>query len=215
MTRQETTCATEIEFGASLRGTLEGKPSVGAALVSHGAGGNKNTPLLVRTCQRLNELGFLTLRWDFGYINSGGAPSAGGKREIPEMSQAIECLQDRAGDLPLVLIGKSFGARVSTYLAQDRDDIAGFVFYGLPLVGMGKNAKPRDWSHLGRLPGKILFVTGDKDKLCPLDELRKAQSLMSNPFSSQVVPGDHSFKPRGEDAALNACIDWIKQNFTW
>jgi len=205
----------KIAFCEANEGIVQGAPERGAVLISHGAGGTMATPLLARIAEQLSANGFLTLRWNFGYIKTGKPPSAGGKREIPEMNAAIDLLvRECDRQKPIVLIGKSFGARVSTYVAADRpDDIAGFAFLGLPLQGGGKNAKPRDWSHLAKLKGKILFITGDKDSLCKLNDLEKAQSLLTVPFESEVVAGDHSFKPRGEEQARQKCIEWVDKSF--
>jgi uncharacterized protein len=205
--------ATSVKFGDSLEGLCQGQARRGLVLISPGAGGSMETPLLVHTANQLAESGFLTLRWNFGYMTAGKTPSAGGKREIPEMAAAIDYLKGKADGVPVILIGKSFGGRLGSYIGAERSDIDGFVFYGMPLQGMGKNPKPRDWSHLAKLTGKVLFVTGDKDRLCPLDQLAQAQKFFKVPFTSQVVAGDHSFKPRGEDAALRICTDWINEQF--
>ncbi len=197
----------------SLSGIQSGDGRRGCILLSHGAGGTMENSFLVQAAEKLNDLGFLTLRWNFGYVSARRAPSAGGKREIPEMNSAVDYLKGQAPGKPIILIGKSFGGRLATYLAETRQDIDGFVFCGLPLKGAGKNAKPRDWSHLAVLPGKALFVTGDRDKLCPLDDLSQAQKQLVISYQSEIVPGDHSFKPRGEEAALQHCIDWVDSNF--
>jgi hypothetical protein len=202
-----------VTFEKNLSGILTGQPKRGAVLISHGAGGDMMTPLLVQTAQGLNENGFLTLRWNFGYVEAGRAPSAGGKKELPEMVAAVDFLTERAGKAPLILLGKSFGGRLSTHIAAERADIAALVLYGLPVRGIGKNPKPRDWSHLAKIKADVLFITGDKDKLCPLAELAAAQSHLSKPFQSEVVPGDHSYKPRGEAAALQICLSWILARF--
>jgi surfactin synthase thioesterase subunit len=78
---------------------------------------------------------------------------------------------------------------------------------------MGKNPKPRDWSHLGKIKADVLFITGDKDQLCPQDELAAAQKYLTKPFVSEIVPGDHSYKPRGEAAAQQACLSWMRSRF--
>ena len=192
---------------------LTGAPQRGAVLVSHGAGGTLNTPLLVQTCEQLDKIGFLTLRWNFGYVAAKRSPSAGGKRERVEMEQAISYLRERSDRTPIILLGKSFGARVSTFVGSESSDLQGYVFYGLPLVGASKTAKPRDWSHLAKLTGKAIFITGDRDRLCPLDELKEAQRFLQIPFESIVVPGDHSYKPKGEKEALLVCVEWIDKNF--
>lgn len=203
----------EIAFADGLEGVLLGECKRGAVLISHGAGGNMRTPLLVKTAERLAAVGFMTLRWNFGYTTRGGAPSAAGKRERPEMIAAISHLEQLAPGKPIVLLGKSFGGRVSTFIVQDVKAVAGFVFYGLPIQSMSAKGKPRDWSHLSQLMGRVLFITGDKDKLCPLADLETVQKNIVVPFESIVVPGDHSFKPKGETQALEACIKWFEANF--
>ncbi len=57
--------ATPVKMSDNLDGKLSGEPRRGAVLISTGAGGTFDTPLLLKTAQRLNELGFLTLRWNF------------------------------------------------------------------------------------------------------------------------------------------------------
>jgi uncharacterized protein len=207
----------DVDFGDGFPGVLTGTPERGAVLVSHGAGGTLNTPLLVQTSEQLAKIGFMTLRWNFGYVKARRSPSAGGKRERVEMEEAISFLRERGReyrkDTPIILLGKSFGARVSTFVGSERTDLQGYVFYGLPLVGASKTSKPRDWSHLGKLSGKAVFITGDRDRLCPLPELTEAQHFLSIPFQSIIVPGDHSYKPKGEQAALAACIEWMDNSF--
>lgn len=208
-----------VEFGEGLDGLLSGpaEPNRGRGLVllSHGAGGTMNNGFLVKASEELNALQFTTLRWNFGYVKARRAPSAGGKRELPEMQAAIDYLKnlDKSNKLPIILAGKSFGARLASYSAIERQDIDGFAFFGMPLKGAGKNAKPRDWTHLAKLTGKALFVTGDKDKLCPLDYLADVQKHITIPFESEVVPGDHGFLPRGENHALSHFTQWISEQF--
>ena len=201
-----------VEFGNGLHGELQEGGSRAAVLVSHGAGRGLDTPLLERTAQRLSAGGFTVLRWNFGYLAARRAPSAGSKREKAEMEQAISFL-GRVSKAPLVLLGKSFGARVSSYVAAGRTDVKALVFYGLPLHGMAKNAKPRDWSHMAEIAAPMLFITGDRDQLCRPEHLHEVQALVRAPYVSHVVPGDHSFKPRSEDAAIDLAVGWLEQTF--
>lgn len=199
-----------VEFGSGLHGVLHEGGQRGAVVLSHGAGRGLDTPLLATTAVHLASAGFNVLRWNFGYLGVRGGPSAGSKREIADMLQAIEFMNGRG---PLILAGKSFGARVSTYVAAGRDDVKAMFFYGLPLHGLGKNAKPRDWSHLGDIRGRMLFITGNRDQLCPLDHLAEVQKYIQVPFKSEVVPGDHSFKPHGEDRAIELAVSWLEECF--
>ena len=189
-----------------LDGIISGAPQKGVAIVTHGAGRGMDALLLEKTAAGLAELGLMVLRFNFGYLGKRPAPSQGGKNEKPELVAAIEFMKEHGEP---ILIGKSFGARVSSYVAAERHDIRALVFYGLPIQGMSKNSKPRDWSHLAKLSTPLLFITGDKDKLCPLPELAEIQKGISAEFKSEIVPGDHSFKPKSEDKALQLCLDWV------
>ena len=146
------------------------------------------------------------MRFNFGYMGKKPAPSKDGVKERPELVAAIEYMKKHGEP---VLIGKSFGARVGTYVAAERDDIRALVYYGLPLHGMAKNAKPRDFSHLAKIEAPMLFITGDRDRLCARDNLLTVQKQVSSEYDSQFVPGDHSFKPKSEDAAIDICVDWV------
>jgi predicted alpha/beta-hydrolase family hydrolase len=202
----------DVSFGPDLHGVLDGDGSRGAVLLSHGAGRGLDTPLLEKTAARLAGAGFTVLRWNFGYLGERRAPSAGSKREKAEMEQAIEYLTS-VSKAPLILAGKSFGARVSSYVAAGREDVRALVFYGLPLHGMGKNAKPRDWSHMAAIKAPMLFITGDRDQLCRPEHLKDVQGLVRVPYTSELVPGDHSFKPRSEDLAVDLAVKWLEERF--
>ena len=201
-----------VEFGSGLQAVLQEGGARGAVVISHGAGRGLDTPLLEKTAERLAADGFTVLRWNFGYLGEKRAPSAGSKREKAELEQAIDFMKSRS-QAPLILMGKSFGARVSSYVAAGRDDVHALVFYGLPLHGMGRNAKPRDWSHMSEIKATMLFITGDRDQLCGLEHLREVQALLRVPYTSEVVPGDHSFKPRSEDAAIDIAVRWLNERF--
>jgi len=199
-----------VQFGSGLDGIISGDGDRGSAIISHGAGRGMDAVLLERTAHELAALGFIVLRYNFGYIGKKPAPSKDGKNEKPELVSAIEFIKEHGNP---ILIGKSFGARVGSYVAAERDDIRGLVYYGMPLVGMSPTSKPRDWSHLAQISVPTLFITGDKDKLCPLDKLAEVQETIKSPFQSEMVKGDHSFKPKSEDKALELCIEWVKKNF--
>ncbi len=201
----------KVEFGNGLRGIICGAGSRGTIVISHGAGRGMDAPILVKTATQLSALGFIVLRYNFGYLGVKPAPSRNGVNEKPEMVSAIEYMQ-QFGKQP-ILIGKSFGARVGSYVAAERTDIRGLVFYGMPLEGMSKTSKPRDWSHLSKIKAPMLFITGDKDKLCPLTLLSDVQKDITVPFKSVIVAGDHSFKPKSEDQAVKLCIDWLDETF--
>jgi uncharacterized protein len=202
-----------IKIADSIDAEIGGTAERGCVLLSVGAGGSVDTPLFLRTATQLQNLGFRTLRWNYAYVVRGGMASSGGKREIKEMESVLNYLRGVASGKPLILLGKSFGARLNTYIGASTDDISGYALYGLPLQGLSPRAKRRDWSHMAQLKAPIIFITGEKDRLCPLSELTAVQKLLKTTFSSFVVKGDHSYKPHGEDEALKLMSDWFDKTF--
>lgn len=209
-----------VEFGQDLVGIISGashstpKRSV---IITHGAGQGMESRLLTQTAQELAKRNYVVLRFNFAYMTRKSAPSAGGKKELPDLLAAIDFMKSGAGSLNKavapkpILIGKSFGARVIANAAVANPDLcAALVFYGLPLQGMSKTSKPRDWSHLSKITMPILFITGDKDKLCPLGQLDEVTSTIKSPITLEIVSGDHSYKPRSEAEAVRLCVDWIE-----
>jgi predicted alpha/beta-hydrolase family hydrolase len=211
--------STEVMIDGRLNGIVSGGGKAGTAIVCHGSGRGMDAALLVKTAQRLSDLGFLVLRFNFGYLGKRPAPSAGGKAELPELFAAMDWLAAHAaaaGVAPSapVLIGKSFGARVCANAAVAATEpngrpVKACVFYGMPLQGMSKSSKPRDWSHLARITAPMLFITGDRDTLCPLDQLSSVLAPLTAPHDSEIVPGDHSYKPKSEDRAAELCTNWV------
>jgi uncharacterized protein len=197
-----------VEFGDGLSGIISGaQNSRGCVIITHGAGSGMDSSLLVQTTVDLVKKKFTVLRFNFAYLGKRPAPSAGGRVEQLELVCAIEFMKSQFG--APALIGKSFGARVNSFVCAKRADASALVFYGLPLQGASKSAKPRDWSHMSLLQCPMLFITGDKDKLCPLDELETIQQHLKAPFTSSIVKGDHSFKPKSEKDAVKLCVEWL------
>jgi predicted alpha/beta-hydrolase family hydrolase len=96
----------------------------------------------------------------------------------------------------LVLIGKSMGSRVGCHIA-DEVGARAVVCFGYPLVSV--RGVLRDEVLLA-LRTPILFVSGDRDRLCPLDRLEAVRGRMSAPSTLHVVVGgDHSLALRKRD----------------
>ena len=67
----------------------------------------------------------------------------------------------------VVLAGKSMGGRVGSHLVGDDGwPAAGLVYFGYPLVPMGKG-DPRPTDHLERIEVPQLFFAGTRDRLSP------------------------------------------------
>lgn len=167
-------------------------------LFAPGAGAPSSSPWMTRFAGRLAALG-LVRRFDYPYRLAG--------RRTPDRMPVLMAahraeLEKMEKALPVVLIGKSMGARVGCHLANEvgPEAVAAVVCLGYPLVG--QNGSLRDDVLLAmRTP--VLFVQGSRDRLCPLDRLAVVRSRMSAPNQLHVVEGgDHSLE--STKAALKA-----------
>lgn len=158
-------------------------------LFAHGAGVGSEAPWMQGWRRRLSELGRV-VAFDYPYMR------AGRKRPDPQ-ARLLEAHRNalaeaRAGhDGPVVLAGKSMGARIGCHVSLE-DSVDALVCFGYPLVSPGRSGAVRD-AVLHELRTPILFVQGTRDRLCPLDRLEEVRGAMTAPSELHVVEaGDHS-----------------------
>ena len=101
------------------------------------------------------------------------------------------------------------GGRIGCHVAVEQPDaVRALICFGYPLVGSGKLKKRRD-QVLRALNVPVLFVQGDRDTMCPLEDLESVRREMDAPSDLHVVVGgNHSLevgkrqlKTRGETQA--------------
>lgn len=178
---------------------LPNKPATAAFVLAHGAGGTLATPQLVAIGDRLAELGFATLRFNFAYSEQG--------RKAPDrMPKAMECFElvaDEAkrGHAKVFLGGRSFGGRVASHLVADGGyACAGLAFLAYPLHPPGKPDRLRD-EHLARITIPMLFLQGTRDPFATPSLLHATVDRLPNAQLIEIEGGDHSFRVRGRTPA--------------
>lgn len=177
-------------------------------LLTHGAGGNRDTPGLISLARALAARNIRTLRFNL--------PAAEAGRRRPDAPhRAIACIaavvgwaaREYAG--PLFLGGRSFGGRMASLLLADRTAAArgltsGAVLLAYPLKPPGKpEAPPERVEHLGRIEVPILFVSGSRDPFAPR-ELLDPIAAAAGAEVRWIPGGDHGFRvPKGVLAATD------------
>src|SRR5580704_10024615 len=105
-----------------IRGWLHQPAKLKAAmLLSHGAGGDCQSPLMVAVATAFSEAGYCVLRWDlpFRQARPRGAPGGSGERDREGIRQAAQELRQLAKSVPLYLAGQSYGGRQSSMVAAE------------------------------------------------------------------------------------------------
>ncbi|MBV9246369.1 MAG: dienelactone hydrolase family protein [Methylobacteriaceae bacterium] len=183
------TSVTKIET-PGVRGFLhapEGRSGRGLVL-THGAGGNCNAPMLVEVARQFSAAGVWVLRCDlpFRQRRASGLPSpATGAGDRAGLRAAVETLRETAHG-SIYLGGHSYGGRQATMLAADEPDVAaGLLLFSYPLHPPGKPEQLRT-AHFPRLRIPAVFVHGTRDSFGTLEELQLAITAIPGP--TRIIP---------------------------
>jgi predicted alpha/beta-hydrolase family hydrolase len=175
---------------------------VGALLLGHGAAGGVKTRDLARVTEVARSAGFTVALVEQPYVVAGRRSPAPAPRLDAAWTAVVEHLRDgELGDLPLVVGGRSAGARVACRTAADTGAVA-VLCLAFPLHAPGRSgatAKTRQ-PELDAVPVPTLVVQGAGDPFgMPTDGPNR---------KVVTVPGNHSLSA-DLDAVAAAVGDWL------
>ncbi len=209
----------EWRAGAKTTGLLrmpgDGGSAVGI-LLAHGAGAGQRHPFVTGLRDRFAAAGHPVLTFDYPYLEAG-------RRAPDRLEVLLECHRAAAKRLRgyadrVVLAGKSMGGRVASHLAARGEPSSGLVFFGYPLVPVGK-LEPRPTGHLFDVDAPMLFIAGSRDRLAPLDLLEPVVDRLQAARLEVVEGADHSFRlPKrcgvDDEAVLDRlaaiAVEWVR-----
>ncbi|MDJ0663543.1 MAG: dienelactone hydrolase [Acidimicrobiia bacterium] len=185
-----------IKWGTSGKVTARFDPGTGkigaGILLAHGAGAGQDHPFMVALRRSMAGAGLGVMTFNYAYTEEGRkAPD-----RLPKLLEVHRAAADRMATYfdSVYLGGKSMGGRVGSHLVGDGSwPAAGLVYYGYPLVAMGKT-EPRDTSHLSRIDAPQLFLAGSRDRLSPPTLIAPLAKSLPVGQAVIVADGDHSFK---------------------
>lgn len=176
-----------------------------SVVLAHGAGGNRDTAILLAYASELAGRGFAVARIDLPYRQRRpkGPPSpstaAADRDGIRVACAAFRSLS--AG--PLVVGGHSYGGRqASMVLAEDGAQVAdGLLLSSYPLHPPGKPEKART-EHLPSITVPTLVVHGSTDPFATSDEIGAAIDLIPAPTRLvEIAKAGHSLDPTKKPTA--------------
>ena len=187
-----------------------------AVILAHGAGQGMNSPFMTFFHRGLAARGFLSVQFNFEYIEN--------KRKVPDPQpklrsryrQVIEEIEKEYRPQRVIIGGKSMGGRVASYIGGDISAVKGLAFLGYPLHPPGKHDQLRD-EHLYTLQRPMLFVSGTRDNFAEKDLLQKVVARIGQRATLfWIEGGDHSLKvSRGDTQSLDTALDtlehWIRR----
>ena len=195
---------------------FEGHPEARyAALVCHPhpkGGGTMHNKVVYRAAKTMQSFGLPTLRFNFRGTGLSEGEHDEGRGEREDVRAAIDWLTGRY-NLPVLLVGFSFGAYVSLRACCGDARVPGLVALGLPVEAEGRGYS---YDFLSSCTLPKLFLSGGHDQYGPQARAGADRSLRSRARITRHRAGGRSFLRRqaradaGRAAALahRALLSW-------
>ena len=177
-----------LEDIAGIAHEPDGTPT-GVVLLTHGAGSNRDAPLIIRICDEWARHGWLAIRYNLPYRRRRpkGPPSNSAASDQQGIVEAIEFAHTLT-DGPVVAGGHSYGGRMTSMVAAQGADLAALTLFSYPLHPPGKPERART-EHLPRITVPTVFTHGTADPFGSIEELRAAVALVGGPTEIVEVTG--------------------------
>ena len=224
---------TDVAVDPPIRGFLHSPetPNGDALVLTHGAGGNAQAPLLRALADTFASAGYTVLRCNLPYrqARSFGPPGPGdAARDRAGLKNATAAMKTilgapplpdvvgsgdfsgRSNDKPRIFLGgHSYGGRQSSMLcAEEPDLVAGLLLLSYPLHPPRKPEQQRT-QHLPDLRTPTLFVQGTRDPFGSIEEIQRAIKMIPAKTKLLTVEGaghDLGFKGKSREGNLAATI---------
>jgi predicted alpha/beta-hydrolase family hydrolase len=182
-------------------------------ILTHGAGGNAQSALLVAVAEAFAGAGFAVLRCalPFRQQRPYGPPRPGdAARDREGLKHAVAAMRNLVPSSGRVFLGgQSYGGRqASMLLAEERELAAGLLLLSYPLHPPGRPEQLRI-QHLPKLQVPTLFVHGTRDPFGSIEEIEAARKLIPATTALLVVEGaghDLGFKGKSKREDLPGAV---------
>ncbi|HEY6971024.1 MAG TPA: alpha/beta fold hydrolase [Candidatus Angelobacter sp.] len=174
-------------------------PNGDSLLLTHGAGANCGSNLLVSLANGFAEAGYTMLRFDlpFRQARPFGPPFPGmAERDREGIRRAIDLLKQKMGGR-IFAGGHSYGGRQTTMLIAEHPELVdGLLLLSYPLHPPRKPEQLRT-AHFPKLTRPALFVHGSRDPFGSAEEMRAALELIPGRHRLMEVDGaGHELLPK-------------------
>jgi hypothetical protein len=174
-------------------------------VLTHGAGGDRKSALLIAVDKAFTEAGYTVDRVNLFYREArpkGPPRPYEAARDRESLRAAVARMRERV-DGPVLLGGASYGGRQASMLAADSPDLVdGLLLLSYPLHPPGKPDRLRT-EHLPLIQVLALFVHGTRDPFGSPEEMRAALGKMSARVQLHIVDGaGHDLKRGQWDVAV-------------
>jgi hypothetical protein len=156
-------------------------------------GGTMRNPLMAHLARAAADRGWYALRFNFRGVGGSTGEWSGGAEEHHDVAAAATHARDIAPQLPLGVVGFSFGARMVARWLEHGGRPDAFVLMGLPL-----RSATGDLERPVRIPSGAVVVNGANDEFAAPDDLRRAYP---DAHVIAVPDTDHFFAGKRDEVA--------------
>ena len=177
-----------LEQIAGIMHRPEGTPA-GVVMLTHGAGGSRESPLLIRICDEWAARGWLAVRYNLPYRRRRPTgPPSGSAVDLAGIVEALAFARTLT-DRPVIAGGHSYGGRLtSVAVAEGLVGVDTLTLFSYPLHPPGKPERLRT-EHFGAITVPTVFTHGSADPFGSITELRTAAALISAPTEIVEIAG--------------------------
>jgi hypothetical protein len=193
-------------------------PNRDGLVLTHGAGANCQSSLLVTLAEAFADAGFTVLRCDLPFRQNRpyGPPRPGDAAKDREGLRNAVCELRKLISGRIFLGGHSYGGRQATMLCAQEPSIAdALLLLSYPLHPPRKPDQLRT-QHFPQLNTLALFVHGTRDPFGSIEEMQLALNLIAGKHSLLKVEGaghDLGFKGKAKREELPGTVLYAFQQF--
>ncbi|ATO64568.2 alpha/beta hydrolase [Mycobacterium avium subsp. hominissuis] len=194
----------------------DGTPE-GVVVLTHGAGGNRDSPLLQQVCDEWAQRGWLAVRYNlpFRRRRPTGPPSGSGAADRAGIVEAITLCRGLA-DGPLIAGGHSYGGRQTSMVVAAGDAAVDVLtLFSYPVHPPGKPARART-EHLPAITVPTVFTHGTSDPFGTPEELNAAAALVGGTTAVvEIASARHDLRSKTLNVAalaVDAALQLLGRN---
>ena len=166
--------------------------------------GTMKSPLLLAVRDEMVDRSWTVLRFNFRGVGDSDGEFSGGSGEISDVLGAIDFMGAEFGEIPVALLGWSFGGAVALKAAVDRDSVVACVGIA-PAIDRLKVAPAPE---LG-LSIPVLIVCGSNDQIVSPETCRR-WAADSGATYEEVRAANHFFWAKYE-AVTGIIGEWLEK----
>ena len=164
-----------------------GRPA-GTVMLTHGAGSDRDSEILVRVCDAWAQRGWLAIRYNLPYRRRRPkGPPSGTAADLAGVEAALAMARE-AVDGPVIAGGHSYGGRLTSMAVAAGHEVLALTLFSYPLHPPGRPQQQRT-AHFAAISAPTVFTHGTSDPFGTTAELRAAAALIPAPTAIVEVTG--------------------------